>query len=142
MKPCPFCGTSESHSFLDGVFAYVGCWECGARGPQAECDSYDPQVTATVAYEKWNIRDIERRPTMNELSDLAKVALRWLPTQEAIVDANDRNLTDRIREAMRADKELMAAARAYRDSLGRLREQVLAEGREMRRTTAPIEEPT
>lgn len=61
IKACPFCGSKDDPNtqqlgpslFTENSRSFVGCVECGARGPMVEDDDY---TRDEYVIEQWNNR--------------------------------------------------------------------------------------
>lgn len=49
LKPCPFCGSSDTNENDQGGIAWVGCNDCGTEGPTTDM--------LWEAIELWNRRN-------------------------------------------------------------------------------------
>lgn len=50
IKPCPFCGSTETDAVDHGGYWCVSCWDCVAEGPT--------EMTEDNAIAAWNTREI------------------------------------------------------------------------------------
>lgn len=69
IKPCPFCGSSETKSMITFGSMFVGCNGCGATGPRVpvKCDPAGDNI----------INGQDRQDAWNNRSEFAGQAGEW-----------------------------------------------------------------
>ncbi len=92
LKPCPFCGTSDSFvERADFSSAYVFCNHCSAKGP-TECQESDEEEIpgADAAARAWNKRASQQPSKENSKLSPSDFGLGLSPQERDVAIAEGR----------------------------------------------------